>query len=133
MKRPGKGIRVLIVDDDLVNLELLLTVLEGEGFEVFAVSDAVSAVEAARRQQPHIILMDVQLPVTDGLEATRILKADPRTADIPVVAVTAHVRADDQERCKEVGCVLHVAKPIDTRKLPGLIRELLAESAKAHS
>jgi len=133
MKNHGKGLRVLIVDDDEVNLELLVAVLEGEGFEVSAVCDAHSALETALREQPQIVLMDVQLPETDGLEATRMLKAEARTAHIPVVAVTAHVRPDDQERCLEVGCVMHVAKPIDTRGLPELIHKVLAESAKAHS
>ena len=133
MKQPEPGVRVLIVDDDQINLELLCAVLEGEGFEVTAVADAHSALEVALREQPHIVLMDVQLPETDGLEATRMLKAEPRTAQIPVVAVTAHVRPDDQERCLEVGCVMHVAKPIDTREIPGLIHRVLSQSAKAHS
>ena len=96
-------------------------------------SDSNLSLEIAIRKQPQVILMDVQLPETDGLEATRMLKADQRTAQIPVVAVTAHVRPDDQERCLEVGCVLHVAKPIDTRELPELIRQLLADGTKAHS
>lgn len=133
MKAQGNGLRVLIVDDDVVNLELLCAVLEGEGFDVSAVSDANSALQTAIREQPHIVLMDVQLPEVDGLEATRMLKADERTTDIPVIAVTAHVRPDDQERCLKVGCVLHVSKPIDTRKLPLLIREVLADSIKAPS
>jgi len=133
MKASGKGIRVLIVDDDIVNLELLQAVLDGEGFDVSAVSDASSALKIALAEQPHIILMDVQLPEMDGLEATRMLKADERTAQIPVVAVTAHVRPDDQERCKEVGCVLHVSKPIDTRKLPDLIYAVLSSRTEAHS
>ena len=126
-------IRVLIIDDDRVNQELLQAVLEGEGYEVLSESDAVSGVETARQQQPHIILMDVQLPETDGLEATRMLKADVSTEHIPVVAVTAHVRPDDQRRCLDVGCILHVGKPVDTRLLPGIIEEILRENAEAHS
>jgi two-component system cell cycle response regulator DivK len=131
MSKPG-SIHVLIVDDDLVNLELLQAVLEGEGFRVSAASDAISALEIARSRQPDIVLMDVQLPETDGLEATRRLKADAKTAGIPVVAVTAHVRSDDQQRCLEVGCVRHVAKPIDTRQLPRLIHEVLEGRTEVH-
>lgn len=127
----GRSIHVLIVDDDVVNLELLQAVLEGEGFRVSAASDALSAIQLAGSEQPDIVLMDVQLPEIDGLEATRRLKSDENTASIPVVAVTAHVRADDQERCLSVGCVRHVAKPIDTRLLPDLIREILREASEA--
>jgi CheY-like chemotaxis protein len=127
----GKSIHVLIVDDDRVNLELLQAVLEGEGFQVTVVEDALSAIEIARTQQPDVVLMDVQLPETDGLEATRRLKADTRTSHIPVIAVTAHVRPDDQQRCMEVGCVRHVAKPVDTREMPVLVREVLRSEAEA--
>ena len=126
-------IKVLIIDDDQVNLELLQAVLEAAGYDVMTESDAISGIETARKQQPHIILMDIQLPDTDGLEATRMLKADVSTEQIPVVAVTAHVRADDRQRCMDVGCIMHLGKPIDTRKLPGVITQILRGNAEATS
>ena len=79
----NERVRVLIIDDDIVNMELLQAVLEGEGYEVLVESEALSGVETARREQPQIILMDVQLPETDGLEATRMLKADVSTEQYP--------------------------------------------------
>lgn len=126
-------VKVLVIDDDEVNLELLQAVLEAAGYEVITESDALSGVEAARVQQPQIILMDVQLPDTDGLEATLMLKADVSTQQIPVVAVTAHVRPDDRQRCLDVGCIMHLGKPIDTRGLPGVISNILRDVAEATS
>jgi CheY-like chemotaxis protein len=68
--------------------------------------------------------MDIQLPEMDGLDATRALRADSATAGIPVIAVTAHVKKDDEERCLAAGCVLHVPKPIDTRELPRIVQRV---------
>jgi CheY-like chemotaxis protein len=126
-------IKVLIIDDDQVNLELLQAVLEAADYEVLVESDAISGIETARKQQPSIILMDIQLPDTDGLEATRMLKADVSTEQIPVVAVTAHVRPDDRQRCLEVGCIMHLGKPIDTRTLPDVLAEILRGNAEVAS
>lgn len=131
MSRARAASHVLIVDDDMVNLELLQAVLEGEGFRVSSATTAQSAIETAHAKKPDLILMDVQLPGMDGLEATKRLKSDDLTVSIPVIAVTAHVRPDDQERCLEVGCVKHIAKPIDTRALPEIIREVLRSTAAA--
>jgi two-component system cell cycle response regulator DivK len=121
--------RILVVDDDALNLELLLTVLEGAGFEVHGACDARSGVDLARRLLPDVVLMDLQLPEMDGLDATRALHAEPSMASIPVIAVTAHVKKDDEERSLAAGCVRHVSKPIDTRALPALIREVLESPA----
>jgi CheY-like chemotaxis protein len=126
-------IKVLIIDDDQVNLELLQAVLEAAGYDVMSRADAISGIETARQEQPHIILMDVQLPETDGLEATRMLKADVATEKIPVVAVTAHVRPDDRQRCMDVGCILHLGKPIDTRQLPEVIARIVRGTSEATS
>jgi len=120
--------RVLIVEDNALNLELLATVLEGAGFDVVTAPDAHGGLEMARTLNPDVVLMDVQLPEVDGLEATRALRADPATARIPVIAVTAHVKKDDEERCLQAGCVRHVPKPIDTRALPEIVATVIAES-----
>ena len=122
--------RALIVDDDALNLELLQTILEAAGFETFGADDAIHGLDLARRVQPDVVLMDLQLPGMNGLDATRALRADPGTAQIPVIAVTAHVRKDDEERCRAAGCVMHVGKPVDTRELPKLVRRIL-EAARS--
>ncbi len=123
--------RVLIIEDDALNRELLQAVLEGAGFETHCADDAKTGLQLARRLHPDVILMDVQLPETDGLEATRMLRADAATVAIPVVAVTAHVKKEDEARCLEAGCVLHVSKPVDTRELPALVRGVVARARSA--
>lgn len=117
--------RVVIVEDNALNLELMQTVLAGAGFEVHGAADARAGLALTRRVHPDVVLMDVQLPEMDGLEATRALRADPATAAIPVIAVTAHVKKDDEDRCLAAGCVLHVAKPIDTREFPRLVQRVV--------
>lgn len=123
---PLRRDRVLIVEDDALNLELLQAVLEGAGFEVLGAPDAPAGLDAARRLQPDAIVMDLQLPGTDGLEAARALQADSATAAIPLIAVTAHVKRDDEERCLAAGFVRHIAKPVDTRRFPSEVREIIA-------
>src|SRR5205085_5456412 len=114
-----------------LNRELLQAVLDGAGFETHCAADARTGVSLAVRLHPDVVLMDVQLPEMDGLEATRMLRADAATAAIPVVAITAHVKKDDEARCLEAGCVLHVPKPVDTRELPGLVRAVVARARAA--
>ncbi len=122
--------RVLLIDDDPVNRELVQAVLEGEGFDVRVASDAAGGIERARRELPDAILMDLQMPDMDGLQATRILQTEPDTSHIPVIAITAHVRPDDQARCLEAGCARHIAKPVDTRKLSDIVRHVIDEAAE---
>jgi len=128
---PRSSRTVLVVEDDVLNLELMQTVLEGGGYRVVTASDAPSGIALARRELPAIILMDVQLPEMDGLEATRVLRGDAKTAAIPIVAVTAHVKKDDEARCLEAGCVLHVPKPVDTRRLVAIVAQVIETAAAA--
>jgi len=123
--------RVLIIEDDALNRELLQAVLEGAGFETHCADDARTGLQLVRRLHPDVVLMDVQLPEMDGLEATRMLQADAATAAIPIVAVTAHVKKEDEVRCLEAGCVLHVPKPVDTRELPALVRGVVTRARSA--
>jgi len=123
-------LRVLLVEDDPINLELVQAVLEGDGFEVLVCSDASSGIERARRELPDAILMDVQMPDMDGLQATRILQTEPETSHIPVIAVTAHVRKDDQDRCLAAGCALHLPKPVDTRSLAAAVKAVIEAAAE---
>jgi two-component system cell cycle response regulator DivK len=122
---------VLVVEDDPLNLELLATVLEAAGFTVHVAADARSALELAARVRPDAVLMDIQLPEMDGLEATRALHAAAATAHVPVIAVTAHVKKEDEERSREAGCVRHLPKPVDTRALPGIVTQVIAAAAGA--
>lgn len=125
MNAPGQVRTVLLVEDDPLNLELLQAVLEGRGFVVLTASDAPAGLEIARREHPDCVLMDVQLPDMDGLEAARRLRADPETAHIPIIAVTAHVKKEDEQRCLSAGCALHIPKPVDTRTLPDALTRVI--------
>lgn len=105
--------RILVVEDTPENRKLFRAVLQLEGAEVFEASGALQGIEIAGRELPDLILMDIQMPGVDGLEATRRLRADPRTASIPVVAVTASVMERDRNQTIEAGCNSLIAKPID--------------------
>lgn len=117
---------ILIVDDHPVNLKLVRVLLEAEHYPVCTATNAAEALEVLGKGRPGLILMDIQLPDLDGLELTRRLKQDPRTAAIPVVAVTAYAMKGDEDKMRAAGCVAYLAKPIDTRRLCTLVAELLA-------
>jgi CheY-like chemotaxis protein len=112
------GERILIVDDNPTNLKLVAYLMTANGFAVTTALDADAAMAAIRRDKPRLILMDVQLPGTDGLTLTRALKADPETRDIVIVAVTAYAMKGDQDKAIAAGCDDYITKPIDTRSLP---------------
>lgn len=116
---------ILIVDDNPSNLKLLRVLLSGEGYEVRTALSADEALTVLGTFRPALILMDIQMPGMDGLELTRRIKAEPATAAIPVVALTAYAMSGDEARAKEAGCDAYVTKPIDTRALPQLISKLL--------
>ncbi len=117
----GGGKRILIVDDNPTNLKLVTYLVKANGYEVDTAGDAEAALAVIAVVKPALILMDLQLPGIDGLELTRRLKADPVTADIKIIAVTAYAMKGDQEKAFEAGCDGYVTKPIDTRTLPALI------------
>jgi CheY-like chemotaxis protein len=117
--------RILIVDDNPTNLKLVAYLVRASGYDVTTAEDAEAALAALAHQPPDLILMDIQLPGIDGLELTRRLKADPATAHIPIVAVTAYAMQSDRERALAAGCDAYVTKPIDTRTLPRTIASLL--------
>jgi len=105
--------RVLVVEDNAANLKLATFLLESAGHSVICAPDAEAGLALARDEQPNLILMDIQLPGMDGLEATALLKRDPATRDIPVVALTALAMKGDEERIRAAGCDGYVAKPLD--------------------
>jgi CheY-like chemotaxis protein len=120
---------ILIVDDNPINLKLARVLLSAEGYEVRTAGDAATAFALLSEFRPRLVLMDLQLPGIDGLEATRRLKADPATRDIVVVALTAYAMKGDDAKAHAAGCDAYVTKPIDTRRLPSLIASLLAADA----
>jgi len=119
---------ILLVEDNEANSMLATAVLERDGFQVEVANSASKVDERLREMSYDLILMDVQLPGEDGLSLTRRLRAQPATASIPIVALTAHAMAGDRERALEAGCSGYVAKPIDTRTFGNQVRGLLRDS-----
>ena len=120
---------ILLVEDNPLNRKLARNVLRSQGFEVWEAPTGEDALNQLRRRRPDLILMDLQLPGMDGLEVTRRLKADPKTADLPVVALTAHVREADEQEAWEAGCVGYITKPIRLATFPGQVETFLTEPA----
>jgi len=108
---------VLVVEDNPLNRELVVDLLEGAGYTVLQADEGVGLLERVRAGQPGLILLDLQLPGLDGVTLARQLKGDPATREIPVVAMTAYARLEDQERALEAGCDGYLRKPLDTRAL----------------
>ena len=120
---------ILIVEDNAANQLLVSAVLDREGYRIELTASAIEAREVIDRGLPNLILMDVQLPGVDGLTFTRQLKADPVTAHIPVVALTALAMSGDRERALAAGCAGYISKPINTRTFADEVRGyLLAEA-----
>lgn len=125
---------ILVVEDNPLNLELVSDILGASGFLVRPTDTAEDALRAARCETIDLILMDIGLPGMDGLEAIRLLKSDPRTREVPVVALTAHAMRGDRERALEAGSAGYIAKPIDTRTFIDQVRaHLPAEPAEGGS
>lgn len=120
--------RVLIVDDNPINLKLARSVLEIEGFRVDAAIDADDALRFLETSKPDLILMDIALPGMDGLALTRVIKADSRWLEIPVIALTAFAMLNDEREARAAGCDGYITKPIDTRQLPLTVRAHLRAS-----
>jgi two-component system, cell cycle response regulator DivK len=120
------GEPILVVDDNDVNLELVRDLLEDQGYRVRVAIDANDAIAVLHDFRPRLILMDIQLPGMDGLTLTRMLKANPSMRDIRIVGLTGYAMAGDEERILAAGCDGYLAKPIDTRRLPGVISSMLS-------
>ena len=119
--------RILVVDDSEAGLLLVSSVLSVAGFLVDTAGSSKEVLEQLKARRPDLILMDVQLPGQDGLALTRQLKADPATAQIPIVALTAHAMPTDRDLALAAGCNGYISKPIDTRNLPDQVRAVLLE------
>jgi two-component system cell cycle response regulator len=106
---------VLIIEDNQLNMKLFRSLLSKGDFQIIEATDGENGIEMAKVHLPDLILMDIQLPKMDGLQATRLIKKDPVTANIPIVALTSHAMLGDDEKAKEAGCSGYITKPIDTR------------------
>jgi CheY-like chemotaxis protein len=122
---------VLIIEDNLRNLKLVRDVLAHVGYGTLEATTAEDGLALAREHRPDLVLMDVQLPGMDGVQALRRLRADPATSGIPVVAVTAFAMKDDGARFVGAGFDGYVEKPISVREFPGQVAEFLNQSARA--
>jgi CheY-like chemotaxis protein len=121
---------ILLVEDNEMNRDMLSRRLTRRGYSVTVAEDGGTGINLARSLTPDLILMDVGLPDIDGLEATRVLKAEERTRGIPIIVLTAHAMAGDQKQALEAGGDDYDTKPVDLARLLGKIEALLARSAK---
>ena len=117
--------KVLLVEDNEMNRDMLSRRLSRKGYEVAIAVDGAQGLDMARNEAPNLILMDMSLPVLDGWEATRRLKADDVTRSIPIIALTAHAMAGDRERALEAGCDDYDTKPVELPRLLSKIQALL--------
>ena len=119
--------KVLIIEDNPANMKLATFLLQSAGHTVFSATDAEAGLTMARGEQPDLILMDIQLPGMDGLQATALLKRDEATRAIPVIALTALAMKGDEERIRAAGCDGYIAKPMRHREFLATIAAKLAE------
>ena len=124
---------ILVIEDNVLNLELVTDLLEAKGFSVLQARTAEEGVRSAREYGPELILMDLSLPGMDGLAATKLLKADPATSHLPIVALTAHAMRGDDTTAKAAGCDGYLTKPIDTRKFPEQIARFIVTGSNGSS
>lgn len=119
--------KILYIEDNEMNRDMLSRRLELEDFEVAVAEDGAEGLKAAAREKPDVILMDLDLPVVDGWEATRRLKANPDTRGIPVIALSAHAMVEDINKAMEAGCDDYDTKPVDIERLIEKIQKVLAQ------
>jgi len=117
--------RILLVEDAEDNRQIVRDLMESVGYDLIEAEDGVAGVAIAAEHRPDLILMDIQLPVMDGYEACRRIKANPGLRHIPIIAVTSYARSGDEERTRASGCDGYVAKPFSPRQLLATINEFL--------
>ena len=123
--------KILLVEDNEMNRDMLSRRLERKGHQVMIAVDGQQAIDFTAAEKPDLILMDMSLPVVDGWEATRRLKADAATKPIPIIALTAHAMAEDERKAREAGCDDYDTKPIELPRLLEKMESLLGKSSKA--
>ena len=120
--------RILVVEDQEDNRRILHDLLTNAGYEIVQAENGVEALRVAAAERPDLILMDIQLPLLDGYEATRRIKADPALQAIPIIVVTSYALSGDEVEAREAGCDAYVPKPCSPRQLLAKIREFLPMS-----
>jgi two-component system cell cycle response regulator DivK len=118
--------RILLIEDTEDNRQIIRDLMAGTGYELLEAEDGETGVAMAAAHRPDLILMDIQLPVVDGYEATRRIKSDPALRHIPVIAVTSYALSGDEVRARAAGCDSYVAKPFSPRQLLATIRQFLS-------
>ncbi|MEM9594647.1 MAG: response regulator [Acidobacteriota bacterium] len=118
---------IVLVEDNEMNADMLSRRLRRRGFEISLATDGAEGLAKVQDERPDLVLMDLSLPVMDGWEVTRRLKADPQVRHIPVIALTAHAMAEDRRRALEAGCDDYDTKPVELRRLLRKIEALLAD------
>lgn len=121
---------VLLVEDNEDNRTVYRTILEHFGYEVVEAKNGEDGIRVAKEERPNLILMDISIPIIDGWEATKILKADEATKDIPIIALTAHALATDRSKAEEVGCDGYLAKPCEPRRVVAEVERFLGAGSK---
>ncbi len=116
---------ILVVEDNALHRLLMIDLLSAHGYEVLEAPDGEEGIRIARERKPDLILLDMQMPVMDGIQAATLLKADPDTRDILILAVTSFAMKGDRERIMQAGVDEYMPKPINTRELPSLVRRML--------
>jgi CheY-like chemotaxis protein len=124
---------VLLVEDNEDNRTVYRTILEHFGYQVIEARNGEDGVNMAREQHPDLILMDISIPLIDGWEATRILKSEPGTSDIPIIALTAHALATDRAKANEVGCDGYLAKPCEPRRVVAEVERFIGAGREARA
>ena len=127
---PSIGQTLLLVEDNEDNRIIYSTVLRHVGYDVVEALNGRQALELARSANPDLILMDISIPEMDGWEVTRILRQDPATRDIPIIALTAHALADDRERAQAVGFTSYLAKPVEPRAVVAEVQRWIGAGAR---
>ncbi len=118
-------LKILVIDDDAMNRKLFRFLLQKEGYEIFEAEDGVAGTRLAREILPHLVLMDIQMPLMDGLAALKALQADEATRSIPVIGVTAYAMKGDRERLLRAGFVDYISKPIDKDSFMRSVKTIL--------
>ena len=122
--------RILVAEDNLANVSTIKLYLESQGYEVVLAQNGAEAIVVAQSEHPHLILMDIQMPVVDGLEAIEILRRDPDFDDTPIIALTALAMPGDRDRCLASGATDYLAKPFQLKALEDCIQQHLSNSPR---
>jgi len=117
--------KILVVEDQEDNRQILRDLLSSAGYEMSEAENGQEALVAVAKERPDLILMDIQLPIMDGYEATRRIKSDPKTRAIPIIVVTSYALSGDEAKAREAGCDAYVTKPYSPRALLAKIKEFL--------